>query len=750
MKIAPLPDNESERIKLLNNLQVLDTEIEDTYDKITQLAAQICNTPIALISLIDENRQWFKSKYGLEAQQTPRDYAFCSHAILDNEIFIVENSLEDDRFADNPLVTDNPHVIFYAGVPLEIEPDLSVGTLCVIDNTPRKLNEEQKFTLQCLAQQVITLFKLRKNMVNLGNLVEKMNQTSQENLQQLMAEKQKQIVLAQKQNILLEAKENAEKATRTKANFLATMTHEIRTPMNAIIGITEILANTPLNLEQKGYLEILKNSGEVLLNIVNDVLDFSKIESNKMSLDKSPFRVEKCLEEALDIVSLKATEKGLKLVYLIEPQVPDTIIGDSNRVRQILINLLNNAVKFTEKGEINIFISSHIIDVNTQKYELLFSVEDTGIGIKPEDQKYLFYPFSQVDISITKKYGGTGLGLAISKELTEMMGGHIWVESHGKITGNPIEKWVNKSNLEFTDCQGAKFNFSIIAQADNSQDKTSYLSEYFVDKTILIAERNFLNRQFLKQLTQEWKMKAKITPSLKEAIILLKTGQKFDLAILDFYNPDLKLSNLEEILTTIPQLKNLPLIILTPDSKIIETIKNITENNSVTRFIYPIKKLQLSQTFKKFLQKQILLEKNESMNNNELNVSPESSSLRILVAEDNRTNQKIALLMLKSIGYQADIVNNGLEALALLKNNHYDVILMDLEMPEMDGITASKLIMEQHKSLNCPYIIAMTAKTLDIDKKQCLEAGIKDYLFKPVRKQDLQQILLKANAIIHK
>jgi len=532
MTVNPIPPNEQERLRALRKYDILDTLPEREFDNLTRLASYITGSPIALISLLDEHRQWFKSRIGLGARQTPRNISFCQHAIMSNELFEVPDALSDRRFRKNPLVTEDPNIRFYAGYPLQTSEGYNLGTLCVIDNHPKALNEEQRQMMRYLAEATISLIEARKTNQDLAKVI------------------------------------------RYKNDFLSNVSHEIRTPMNAILGFSELLQRTDLTVEQTNHLEAISSAANNLLVVINDILDLSKNEAGSLELRLAPMNPRQVIKQSIELISQMAFEKRLNLRCIVDPSIPGQVLGDAPRLNQIVLNLLGNALKFTQKGSISVRLEC--LEQTEHDIQIRLSVQDTGPGIPPQNLERIFQRFEQGNEEHDRQTKGTGLGLAIVRMLVELHDGTTWAES---IVG-----------------EGSTFYCTLRYQL--------------------------------------------VDPSSQ---------------------PD-----------------------NTPE-------KNMEEDHSTT-----------------------LLEHK-----------------RILLAEDNVLNQKLAGFALKKLGVELAIANHGQEALDLLQEQPFDLILMDLEMPVLDGYQTSRIIREE-MGLDIP-IIACTAHVLAEEKERCEAIGMDGFITKPYK-----------------
>lgn len=564
--VAPkTPANEVQRLKSLASFNILDTLPEKAYDDITAIAARICNTPIALISLVDKDRQWFKSKQGLETPETPREVAFCAHAILaPDELFEVTDATKDPRFHDNPLVTEDPNVVFYTGASLVTQTGEAIGTLCVIDHKPREIDQNAKELLSLFSRHIVTHLEVRKNNHELNAL----NSKLQEEIK----------IRKQKEKELAEALELTKQAERAKDQFLSNMSHEIRTPMNGIIGLAKLLLKEPtLEANHKDLVQHIDYSANHLLRIINDILDFTKLDSDKLVFEEIDFDLSDLLKNLYHSLSVKAKEKNIDFRISNDINIPNILCGDLHRLSQIILNLASNAIKFTDEGEVTI---DCLYQSETEKdVTVLFKIKDTGIGIPEDKIDYIFEQFTQSDSTVSRKYGGTGLGLAISKKLVSRFGGEIVVTS--KLG------------------EGSTFSFDITLAKGKGD------------------------------APQKVKQKVENPTSLADA--------------------------------------------------------NIT----------------------------------------------------ILLAEDNKLNQVVAKRHLQKFGVKIDIAENGQVAIDMLKQKKYDMILMDINMPVMDGIEATQKIRQLDIPQHSIKIAAMTASVLEKDTQKCFDAGMDDFISKPFDPEEL-------------
>ena len=708
----PLPANEAERLDALAQLEVLDTAGEARFDRLTQLAAQLLGMPMCAISLVDRERQFFLSHYGIDASETPRDQAFCNYVVADDAPLVVEDATADPRFQDNPLVTGELGLRFYAGVPIQNAEGITLGSLCVLDQKTHSegIRSEHLSILKDLAAVVMNEMTAR--------ITAKRYQLECELRCEAMAE-------------LETRRREAVAEAAFKSEFLANMSHEIRTPLNGVIGMGELLSETTLGIEQQEYLNTLLSSADGLLRIINDVLDISKIEAGQMQYEAIRFCLKTEVEKVAEVLAQKAADQQIDLIVEVDPTFPSAVIGDPTRVAQILYNLAGNAIKFTEVGYVCIRLSA--LDDAFIRIE----VEDSGIGMSAEQVETLFEKFTQADTSITRKYGGTGLGMSIVAQLVDAFDGQISV----------------RSKIDQGTCIAVTLK---LPKASDASCDTRLNGVSLEGARILVVDDIALNLKILTTVLESHGAEVITAHDGFDAIAtcerILALNESLHGVVCDHHMPGLSGA---DVVTRIRALQpDLPILILTSGGHS-QDLKaaapdRVLHKPARAKQVIPALQALLSTPLASsepwlatshptsVVSQEPLPDTHQKLEQHEPNLP--FAGLSILVAEDNATNQLVITKLLNKLGCDdVRMARDGREAVAMYQSNSScDLILMDIQMPELSGTDAQKCIRasDTERGGTLP-IIALTANAIEGDRARFLADGFTGYCSKPIRRPEL-------------
>ena len=811
MLTPPIPANEAARLAALASFGILDTEAEASFDDLVNLAAQLAGAPMAAVSLIDRDRQWFKARVGLDLCETSRDASFCGHTIVGSEALIVPDAAADPRFRDNPLVVGPPSLRSYAGVPLLTVDGHALGAICVMDTVARGFSREQVQGLERLARLAMDQFELRRSRKESIETRARLEQ-AQAGLERdrfmvietianapiaialfdaemrylahsrkwlddygiqdrdlrgrsqydvlphlparwreiygraLAGEAQSDpedfvvdatgkrtyirwsahpwrnadgqvrglVLVSDVIDDLVRSRQAAVESARIKSDFLASMSHEIRTPMNGVIGMTELLLGTELSGEQRDFAATIRSSAQSLLAVINDILDISKIEAGKLTIERSRFSLRTVIEEVADLFAPRVDQKGLELVVRFPADQPEDMVGDAGRVRQIVTNLVGNALKFTDFGRVVVSVDRDSAGPEWVRVD----VEDTGIGMSSEVLGRLFEKFTQGDASTTRRFGGTGLGLAISRQLSRLMNGDI----------------------EVTSTVGVGSRFRIRLPLVRVATPAPVVAPLPGPLDVLIIEDDPVSAKVLTEMCQAVGATVTAASDGAQALDLLRrggaSGRPFDVALVDLNVPPPD----GEALAAIVAEEKIPTRLVLTTGMIAATTEQRIRQRFSDLLRKPVRLSQLVEALRGRADR-------SAVPRADAKLSPardeSDSGPLVLVVDDNPINLKVAARILERLGCNVTTAEDGRQAVELVREVPFRLVFMDCMMPEMDGFEATRAVRALGGARGSVPIVAVTANAMPGDRERCLEAGMNDYLAKPVRPDALRAAVVR-------